>query len=169
MPIVSVATRVLELLQSRLETIDGTAPFVHDVSGAVALRRPVFDADRDPLPVVFISRRLGTGDTRDFRQGSTKQIARVVTFDVVGLVAGDGSTPGLEAEALLADIERALERADDEHLKDPTTGINLLSEPLMLVEPVIDDSAVRTGAELVGVGVRCAWPHRYGDPAFVQR
>ena len=87
-----------------------------------------------------------------------------VIFDVVGAVKR-GAADALAGEALLADLQRALEQPADLYLRDADLGRNLLSRELTLVSiETLDD---HPSLELVGVGVACTWPHSYGDPCHV--
>jgi len=162
----SVAAQVLALLKTRLEAINGTGEYTFNLVNRVEARRPAVNIEAINAPRVFVYRRQ-SGEQREQRSNTVNQIRRTVIYDCVAYVTSDSDEAGINAEALLADIERALELKADLNLKN-ADGKNLLSEILQLVEVEIDTSAPVTGVEVIGVGVRCVWPHVYGDPSKVQ-
>ncbi|MCR6700853.1 MAG: hypothetical protein NVV68_06775 [Dokdonella sp.] len=114
----SVAARILTRLQARLLAIRGQGAMVHDLQGRVYLRRPTYDVDAESLPAVFLVRRPSSGTTREQRPGASSTLSTTtVIFDAIGLVRADDDS-GLQAEHLLADMQRALERPDDVWLRD---------------------------------------------------
>lgn len=158
----SVARRIRALLEARLLTINGTGEMVYDVGSNVFGYRPTLDTEIEAMPAVFIFRREG-GEERNGTPDDTC-IDKVVIYDVVGIVpAGPGS--GDAAEDLLADFERALERPADLYLAD--AGAELLSEPLVLTPSEFSLGDDASKVESVAVGVRCRYPHIYGDPEYV--
>lgn len=163
----SVAAQVLLKLKARLDAIDGTGEFTYDLTGCVHMRRPTVDLIEQGKPCVFIHRRIA-GETRELKAGSRSAVNVVAIWDVIGAVTSetDSDERGLAAEALLADITRALELDSDRAMFDAVSGKNLTGG-VEVIEPEIDTSFVRANAEVVGVGVRCVWPHKYGDPSFI--
>lgn len=159
----SVAKRILSAIAARLAAIDGTGAMVNDLQGRVYRTRAALDISEADLPAVFIYRR-GGGDERQIvpPTNNASTIGTVaITYDVVGVVPA-GANAGDAAEDLLADIERALERESDVYLQDG--GENLLQEPLTLVSAEADPLPDTFTHEIVIVGVRCVYPHKYGDP-----
>lgn len=167
MPALSVAARVLLALRARLAAIDGSAAYHFDLADRIHARRPVFDLDAFPPPALFVSRRAGGGEQRTQRPGTHVLTDKTVVFDVIGIVDAAQDCPGVAAEQLLADIERSLELPADLFMSDVDLAANLLSQPLQLVDPEINDAVSRAEVEAIGVGVRCVWPHTYGDPSHV--
>lgn len=161
----SVASRVLSKIYDRLCAIDGTGDFAFDMTGRVHLRRAPADLDSEDAPRLYVARRLGGGETRELADGSRSKVQKVVTFDVIGCASSDPDGAGLAGEALLADIERALELDADRYLLGDD-GRPLVNR-IFLIDPDIDSAFLRARAEAVGVGVRCEWPGKYGDPSFV--
>ncbi len=160
----SVAARVLQLLQQRLLAIRGQGDFTLDLQGRVYLKRLRYDAEVEAVPAVFVARRTGGGATVEGAKPVAPHSDMLVVFDVVGAVERGGDC-ALAGEALLADIQRALELPDDLYLRDPELARDLLSRELALV--TIETMDEHPSLELVGVGVACAWPHTYGDPSDV--
>jgi hypothetical protein len=159
----SVAARIVLALQQRLLCIRGQGSYTHDLQGRVHLRRFTGDAQSDDLPAVYIARRVGGGEATTARP-VPPHYDTTVTFDVVGVVKRSPNVT-LAGEALLADIQRALERGDDLFLADAETGRNLLAQELAItsVETLDTDPVL----DAVAVGVTCTWPHTYGDPDHV--
>jgi hypothetical protein len=167
----SVAKQILAKLATRLAAIDGTGAMLNDLSGRVFRRRPVYDVDNEPMPAVFITRR-GGGDTRTVSStGSPRRtLSQIeIVFDIVGIVEL-GEHSGDAAEDLLADIERAIELETDAFIGAAAAGERptLLSQELSLVGAQIDPPPPGSNVELIAVGVRCVFPHKYGDPDHVQ-
>lgn len=160
----SVAARVLCALRDRLLAINGQGAMRNDLQGRVYLRRWAYDANAEALPAVFIARRIGGGTTTEQKPGIGAEGDTTVIYDIVGVVRQDDAS-ALAGEHLIADLQRALERPADLYLRDCEDGVNLLSQELRLV--AIDVGAEGLAVEVVGVGVQCTWPHRYGDPDHV--
>jgi hypothetical protein len=161
-PADSVTTRILRRIEHRLTAIDGTGAFINDLAGRVFMRRPTFDADSEPFPSVFVRVRQFT---REFRPEETFTDV-VMVLDVFGIVANEDNSTFAGAE-LLADLYRALEIDGDRFLKCPTTGRDLLGAELQIVDVQLQDIQAPATFDLVGVGVSCPYPQKYGDPNHV--
>ncbi len=164
----SVAARILKALHARLLDIRGQGDMVNDLQGRVHLHRFGYDLDAEAAPAVFIARRAGGGTDLVQRPGANLLLHDVTTvYDVVGVVA-QGNACSLDGEHLLADIIRALERPDDVFLRCDALGKNLLSQELRLVDVQFAELPAGAAFDLVGVGVQCTHPHKYGDPDHVE-
>jgi hypothetical protein len=160
----AVMSKILCALRDRLLTIDGQGEMVNDVQGRVFLRRPTFDSDHERAPSVFLRVRSITRS----QQPSEGFFDTTVTFDAIGIVKADEdeTLAGLEFKA---DIYRALEIEDDEFLRDGECEANLLNQELAIVDAQIEDLQAASNFDLVGVGVQCTFPQKYGAPNHVQR
>lgn len=158
----SVARRIYAALADRLAAIDGSGDMVNNLAGSVFRFKPSHDAEVEAVPAVFVFRREGGEE----RSGTPDDLCidRTVVFDVLGIV-GAGAESGDAAEDLLADIERALEIKTDLYLS--SGGVNLLIEPLTLLPSEFSLGGDGSKVESVAVGVRCRYPHIYGDPNYV--
>lgn len=171
-PAGSVAGQILKRLKARLLCVNGTNGMLNDVDGRVYLRRVTADAQHDAFPAIYIARRRGGGATRVVEPGLELTWRTQVIFDVVGIVpAGEDTT--LAGENLLADMYRAIEIPSDPWLatiaSDGITPTNLLMEELVVVDEVIDDIVASSPLDVVGFGVQCTFPQKYGDPNNVER
>lgn len=163
----SVAARILKKLRDRLDAIDGGVDFNNDLQGRIFLSRPTYDADEERLPAVFLSRRIGGGTTREQTPGKSELSTTTVVFDAIGVIAIGGSC-AVDAEDLLADLHRALEVPDDLYLRDEQLGKNLLSQELQITDVEFNVPEAEIPVVLVSVSISCTYPHKYGDPDYVQ-
>lgn len=163
----SVSARILKALHGRLLDIRGQGSMVNDLQGRVFMRRFGYDVDAEQLPAVFIARRVGGGTELVQRPSQSLLLQDMTTvFDVIGVVAQGGDC-SLDGEHLLADLIRALEQPDDVYLRCEALNQNLLSQELRLVDVQFAELPIGAPFDLVGVGVQCTHPHKYGDPDHV--
>jgi hypothetical protein len=160
----AVISKILIALRDRLLTIDGQGEMVNDVQGRVLLRRPTFDADSERAPSIFLRVRTITRS----QQPSESFFDVTVIFDAIGIVKADEdeTLAGLEFKA---DIYRALEIEGDKFLRDDECNANLLNQELAIVDAQLEDLQAASTFDLVGVGVQCTFPQKYGAPNHVQR
>lgn len=163
----SVAARILKKLKGRLDAIDGSGDFENDLQGRIFLSRPAYDADAEKKPAVFLARRIGGGTTREQAPGKSELSTTTVVFDAIGVIAL-GNECAVTAEDLLADLHRALEIPDDLYMRDEQLGKNLLSQELQITDVEFNIPEAEIPVVLVSVSISCTYPHKYGDPDYVQ-
>lgn len=164
----SVAERIYLALHDRLLDIRGGA-FNHDLQGRVHLARPSYDLTASDYPAVFFAMRQGGfGTVRG--PGTAQHTTTTLTFDAVGIArASDGGSHCRAGLRLLADLRRALEVPDDMYLRTEIDGTpkQLLGDELLIVDAEWEPAPPGFDFDIVGVGIACSYPHKYGDPDHV--
>jgi hypothetical protein len=157
---------ILQALACRVRDIRGQGAMISDLQGRVHLSRPSYDLAAESYPAAFVARREGGGTTRDRAPGYASESNVSITFEVAGVIPR-GLESGIAAEGLLADFQRAIERADDPFMRDAALGKNLLAEELFITDVSLEPAPDGSAFEALSVGVVCVYPYRYGDPDHV--
>ncbi len=141
---------IVEEIQTRIETIDGTGDF-HTSMGANCVRgRKQWQEEDLPACSVFIGSR-----SKEAEQGERAKLNSTVTIEAHSVVGSN--QPGDIAIQMLADIQRAVE-TDDTNMGGLLTGqLSFVSDQIEYPDG---------GGDLVSVQVEYDIPHvrRYGDP-----
>jgi hypothetical protein len=166
----SVAERIYTALADRLRNIRGQGCMSEDLQGRIYMQRPDYDLDAESYPAAFIAPRQGSGFQFTQKPGSSELSATTLTFDVVGVIgASKDTTAAVKGLRLMADLHRALEVQSDLNLEVTIDGVKvrLLSEELRIVDAQYEPAPSGFDFEVVGVGVACVFPQKYGDPDYV--
>jgi len=162
----SVPARIRRKLETRLACINGTGKY-RSVAGLTIKERAPVSSDFELESVNEIAYLFRVDEDRSpIIQGTEYIDITIVWAAVLVKKVNDGCESFVEY--LIADFERAMEVKKDLLLFDTDEQKNLLKQPLYMANASVQLPNDAMGWEAVAFTVETTFPHRYGDPEYVE-